>query len=329
MNKSEILQDVNKYLSESMGGFKGTVISGGTMSGVPSCVGSTAAEFKTQGIKQFHLISYIPKLLANDAPLDNRYDNHVTVGKTFSPEQILGYWKDILASKIQPTDVILLGFGGGPTSGLEYRLALGFGATVGLVAGMGGSADEIVKDSLWSALPNLLPLPADLMTVRAFLYPDKSDQDKADLEVMAQEFHLRYTADNIKKLPENLKPWDKLNNTYKKANREQAKYAIQILRAAGFEVHDTENPDKPVIFNEFTDEEVEFMAQLEHGRWNIERLKDGWRYGARDDETKHHNCLIPWEQLPDGPDGVRKYDRAAVRAFPEILAKAGLEVFRK
>ena len=44
MDKSKRLQDVNKYLFESMGGFKGTVISGGTMSGIPRCVGTAAEE---------------------------------------------------------------------------------------------------------------------------------------------------------------------------------------------------------------------------------------------------------------------------------------------
>jgi len=74
------------------------------------------------------------------------------------------------------------------------------------------------------------------------------------------------------------------------------------------------------------DLEVERMAELEHGRWNVERLRDGWRYGkTRDDSRKIHDCLVPWTALPDE---IKKYDRNAVRAFPEILAKAKLEVRR-
>jgi hypothetical protein len=69
------------------------------------------------------------------------------------------------------------------------------------------------------------------------------------------------------------------------------------------------------------------MAELEHGRWNAERLRDGWRYGKkRDDSRKIHNYLVPWAELPDD---IKVYDRGAVRAFPEILAKAGLEVRRR
>jgi len=118
-----------------------------------------------------------------------------------------------------------------------------------------------------------------------------------------------------------------LPGTYQKANREQAAYAIRILEAVGFGVRKA--AAKPVVFRGFTRNEIERMAELEHGRWNIERLRDGWRPGPRDDVAKTHNCLAPWEDLPDGPEGVKRFDREAVGVFPEILAKAGLEVYRK
>lgn len=37
--------------------------------------------------------------------------------------------------------------------------------------------------------------------------------------------------------------------------------------------------------------------------------------------SKPHDCLVPRENLPET---VREFDRNAVRAFPNILAKAGL-----
>lgn len=72
------------------------------------------------------------------------------------------------------------------------------------------------------------------------------------------------------------------------------------------------------------------MAEMEHGRWNVERLRDGWRFGKpRDDSRQFHDCLVPWKDLPDGEDGIKKYDRQSVRKFPDILAQAGLEVRRR
>ena len=60
-----------------------------------------------------------------------------------------------------------------------------------------------------------------------------------------------------------------------------------------------------------------------------ERLRNDWRLGPRDGAKKLHDCLVPWDALPDGDDGVKKYDRQSVRQFSAILAKAGLEVRRK
>jgi ryanodine receptor 2 len=126
------------------------------------------------------------------------------------------------------------------------------------------------------------------------------------------------------RLPPNMRPWDKLEDTFKKANLEQPHYSVEILEAAGFEVKKVDGP--PVLFTGFTDQRVERMAEPEQGRWNVERLRDGWRYGkTRDDSHKIHDCLVSWNELPDD---IKVYDRDAVRAFPEILAKAGLEVRR-
>ena len=69
------------------------------------------------------------------------------------------------------------------------------------------------------------------------------------------------------------------------------------------------------------------MAELKHGHWNIERLRAGWRFGPkRDNDKKIHDCLVAWKDLPDD---IREYDRTSIRAFPEILGRAGLEIVRQ
>jgi hypothetical protein len=65
---------------------------------------------------------------------------------------------------------------------------------------------------------------------------------------------------------------------------------------------------------------------MEHGRWVIERLQSGWRYGEkRDPSNKLSPFLIPWEDLSKE---VRGYDCNAVRAWPARLAEAGLQLSR-
>ena len=322
------LPRIRDLLMDALADFPGTVLSGGTTSGVPGCLGAVAKALRKTDRKRFHLRGYIPMSLPRDAEEDKRYDQIVVSGsECFSPAQILQSWRDILAAGLPPAKVLLLGWGGGPIAAFEYRLALALGATVGIVSGSGGAADSLLHDPLWTTLPNLFPLPADAKTLRAFVLPDGGQHDPAVLDTMAREFHARYRAGNLRKIkPDTLKLWEDLPQTYQMANREQAAYAIRILVAAGFGWRKVQ--DKPVVFTGFTPEEVELMAELEHGRWNIERLRNGWRPGVRDDVKKNHDCLVPWRDLSDGPNGVKRFDRDSVRAFPEILALAGLEVYR-
>jgi len=77
----------------------------------------------------------------------------------------------------------------------------------------------------------------------------------------------------------------------------------------------------------FTKGEVEIMAEMEHARWNVERLLDGWRWGEKRNVTKKISpYLVPWLELSDD---VREWDRQTVRKIPEFLAKIGLEVRRQ
>jgi ppGpp synthetase/RelA/SpoT-type nucleotidyltranferase len=321
-------------LEEALTGFAGTVFSGGTRVGVPGCVGDAADKIGARGKRPFKLIGYLPRVRPDDAPLDERYEVCVKCGEnSFTPEQILRNWTDILVAGVKPSDVRVLGYGGGPLSAVEYRIALGLGAWVGLVEESGGAVDVLLKDDLWAGLSNLLSLPCDPGSVRAHVHPPhaRPELDAATVEKMGRAFHEEYVGNSTGRLPDNMKPWKKLPDTFKTANLEQAKYSVQILEACGFKVVPAADPAKPVVFdaNQFTPDEVERMAEMEHGRWNVERLRNGWRYCKnRDDAKKLHNCLIPWEILPDGGDGVKKYDRQSVRKFPEILAQAGLEVHR-
>jgi hypothetical protein len=325
---AEELKRIRPLVETALNPFKGTVISGGTTIGVPGCVGDVTAELDARNAKGFALIGYVPHNLPNDAPPDHRCELRECGERGFSPEQIIRSWRDLLAQGILPREVLCLGFGGGPVSSVEYRMALAMGATVAVLpVKENDAADKLVKDPLWAGLPNLFPLPSDPATVRAIVVPPTRAFDEGTLEAMARAFHENYVAESGGRLPDNMKPWTKLGETFKLANHEQARYAIQILEACGFAVREAEDA---VIFDpdQFTPEEVERMAEMEHGRWNAERLRDGWRFGTRDDAKKLHNYLVPWSNLPDGDDGIKKYDRQSVRKFPEILAKSKLEVYR-
>ena len=325
-----VLRRIGPLVEGALGHFRGTVISGGTSVGVPGCVGEVSARLKSRKKKTFELLGYIPRNLPNDAPKDTRYDRHIeTDDDGFSSGQIIRMWEDFRERGITPDRVQLLGFGGGPLTAVEFRVALALGASTAAVHCTGGAADALLNDPVWFGTPTLVAMPLDPASAQAFVTSPAQRHTPGRLLRMAQSFHRQYVNDNPKKLPENLRPWAQLPDTYKTANLEQARYAVEILLAAGFDVRAGSGKRRAITSFEgrLWKRAVERMAELEHGRWNIERLRNGWRFGRpRDDARKLHDCLVPWENLPEH---IREHDRNAARAFPAILAQAGLEIFRK
>lgn len=146
-----------RLLNEAMGVARGTVISGGTLQGVPRYVGDVTAALRERKACQYGLVAYVPGRLPSDAPRDRRYDDfRESPGALFSPAQALHYWADILAQGMKAIEhVRLIGMGGGNISRAEYCIALAMGVPVFLVENSGGAADAMLHDPLWQDVSNL------------------------------------------------------------------------------------------------------------------------------------------------------------------------------
>ena len=69
-----------------------------------------------------------------------------------------------------------------------------------------------------------------------------------------------------------MRPWDKLNESLKKSNYQQALDIIYKLRRIDMMPFVEEH--KELV--KFTNEEIEIMAEMEHEQWNEEDpMKDG------------------------------------------------------
>jgi len=306
--------------------FAGTVIAGGTVAGIPGCVGEVAAKLRARGRKRFRLVGYHPGTLPSDGALSPHYDHLEPVGKSqFSPAELLQNWADLLATGIQPSQVRLLGFNGGPLSAVEFRLALALGAKVGVVAGTGRAADELIKDETWADSAGLLVLPPDPATVYAFTHGNPvSLFTQSRRERLGRRVHENYVEGNTGTSDPSMLPWRKLDPGLCESNCQQIDYATQILACVGFAVKPAGRgkTGKP----SFTKSEVEIMAQMEHGRWNAERLVAGWKYGRPKDVARKINPnLVPWAEVPKD---VREFDYLAVRGWPEIFESARLRIVR-
>lgn len=76
----------------------------------------------------------------------------------------------------------------------------------------------------------------------------------------------------------------------------------------------------------FTDDEVEYLAYMEHRRWCAERRAAGWTWGpAKDVEKRINPSLVPYDELSEGD---KDYNRAHARDIPRLLALAGLAICR-
>jgi len=104
--------------------------------------------------------------------------------------------------------------------------------------------------------------------------------------------------------------WDKLAERDKMLCRHDADQLAVRLAQVGLTLTEAENGES-IIF-EFSDEQVEVMAQLAHRRWRIEKLMRGRK-------PEHPD----WAQLDEG---VRERNRDKVRKTPTLLAKAGWQI---
>ncbi len=314
-------------LEAAFEGFEGTIIGGGTQQGISGIVGDIASRHK--GAVQ--CLAYRPYALPGDASPHRAYVLHNTAEvpnrahKTaqFSALEPIQGWIDLLAAGVSPSDVAVLVINGGPISAFECRMALALGARVGVVESSGRSATDLQADSTWWGAPHLLWLPRDGMTLRAFVNPGRSRMSDSQLERAGRAVHARFLAENrYKNLDPAMKPWPELDEGFRQSNRDQIACAEHALRKVGYGIRKATGK---IRFPRFTTKAIETMAEIEHGRWVVERLSSGWRYGpARDPKNKISPYLVPWNELPDD---VKGWDRDAVSNFPTVLATAGLEVF--
>lgn len=72
---------------------------------------------------------------------------------------------------------------------------------------------------------------------------------------------------------------------------------------------------------------AEEIAKNVHEVWSAGRMKDGWTYGeVRDDNRKHHPCLVPYEELSEAE---KEYDRNTSQETLKLIMKLGFKIVRE
>lgn len=319
------------YLSEVLRDFSGSVISSGAITGLYGLLGNVIGEKKESGTKIFRAIGYLP----NAKEVNGNFDCNIrTKSENYSILEPLSYWVDILLSNTNPNNVIVVGINGDEISSLEYKMALAFGAKVCLAGKTGGAAQTVVFDQNWKNLSNLYNIPNDPCTLWAIAnFNKRGTLNSEEINQLAPKMHEFYRAKRLsgfnseKETDINkyrvMMEWDKLSPALQKSNIRQVAFMEHIFNRGGFVFRKSDNLQKLVVNEQIVT--LDLMAQLEHGRWNAERLMDGWRFGQKDVLNKRTPYLVAWNDLDYE---TKSYDYDPIKNFPEILLQIGYEVVK-
>ncbi|HEV8582570.1 MAG TPA: NAD-binding protein [Thermoanaerobaculia bacterium] len=149
-------------------------------------------------------------------------------------------------------------------------------------------------------------------------------------EILARAIHEEYVREQARRgesLETNpsMAPWERLAEDFKESNRRQAEHIGSKLQQVLCFIAPRTDWDEPLF--QFTPDEIETLANIEHQRFVGERLSQGWKYGpAKDVAKKTSPYLISWQEM-DEP--TRELDRNAVRNLPVLLAKVGFKIQRR
>ena len=72
---------------------------------------------------------------------------------------------------------------------------------------------------------------------------------------------------------------------------------------------------------------IEDLAKQQHDVWAQSRMEQGWTYGPeRNDQLKHHPCLVPYEELPEVE---KAYDRDTAVGTLKLIQKLGFTITKE
>jgi hypothetical protein len=155
-------------VAAALEGFEGTIVAGGTTSGVSALAGDLG-----EMLAGARVVGYLPAEMPVDVREDVDRGRYAEVRRTggdgFGPGEPLRYWADLLTSGVRPSQVCVLGIGGGPLAAFEYRLALVLGAWVGVLRESGREGSELLADPVWSSAGRLFEVPSSGEEIRRFL----------------------------------------------------------------------------------------------------------------------------------------------------------------
>ena len=150
------------------------------------------------------------------------------------------------------------------------------------------------------------------------------------IDRLARIVHVRYVeergkeGDTLETNP-SMVEFDALPEDLKEANLDYASRIPVLLRGIGYGVRRLQKDAESTSLT-LDEKQIETMAEMEHARWNWQKILQGWVYkeGEKNIEEKTTPYLVPWKELSHA---IQDYDRKSVRVIPELLGEAGYEAY--
>ncbi len=207
----------------------------------------------------------------------------------------------------------------------EILIARALGARVGRVET--GDGSELPRELLGGSA-DIVPLPDDRMTVRAFLRRSAWPAELPGREQIARNLHGCYVQRHrsVRKDVGDpaLAPWDGLSAWLQDSNRAVVDDVPDKMASLGYRLVPADTEGALGVRDVITGHR-DLLAEQEHGRFTAERLTGGWAAGVRDPARFMSPHLVSWDKLDDE---ARVYDHEVVDDVLAAVAEAGIKVER-
>ncbi len=120
-------------------------------------------------------------------------------------------------------------------------------------------ADKIATDPDWTDSQNLVLLPKDPMTIKAFIAPKLIPFNEESREIMAKKIHEEYQKNQMEDLHEynpSMGDWKNLADNLKDSNRDQVDHMLEKLSRIGYSWRKIEEGNIKIL--EFSDEKLKY-----------------------------------------------------------------------
>lgn len=146
------------------------------------------------------------------------------------------------------------------------------------------------------------------------------------IELIAVKIHEKYNeTQKIRKPNSEVKfpTWESLPETLKYSNIRQARDIAMKLELINCYLAQDSLHDQVM---DFSKDEIEYLAKVEHNHWVAERRNTGWSYDIKKDVAeKKTPYLVEYEDLPED---IKELDRDTARNIINLVSEVGLKVYR-